>query len=233
MLIDSPIAVIDSGMGGLKFLKGLKNTYKSENLIYLADNAFMPYGNKSEDEIKRRLFFLTKFLIDNFNIKMLVLACNTASMVGLDYLRNEFNINIFGVNPKINQEETGIICTKLTAKKLSEKNVVGLPKLAEFVENNILCNEKIEKYLKRVGKKHKLDRYKSIVLGCTHYELIKPSFEKVFPQIKFLSPIQNSLDEIKSRFKPEEKERIGECFIFSSLASKSYTDKLNSILETL
>ena len=57
MLIDSPIAVIDSGMGGLKFLKGLKNTYKSENLIYLADNAFMPYGNKSEDEIKRRLFF--------------------------------------------------------------------------------------------------------------------------------------------------------------------------------
>ena len=75
----APIGVIDSGIGGLSLLKSLVSKYPNENYIYLADNLNMPYGNKSKKWIVSRICELINYLYDNFNVKLVILACNTAS----------------------------------------------------------------------------------------------------------------------------------------------------------
>ena len=109
----SPIAVIDSGLGGLKLCKKLRNEYGEENIIYFADDDFMPYGNKTYNQLKSRLEKIINQLIDSFDIKMAVLACNTISAI---FLRSKlrFDIPVFVVSP-IDFDAT-VICTKMTAK---------------------------------------------------------------------------------------------------------------------
>ena len=98
MYKNSPIAVIDSGIGGLTLLKELHKKYPNENYIYLADNRCMPYGNKSARFIKHRLLELVNYLYDNFNVKLVILGCNTASISALEYLQKHSPVEVWGLN---------------------------------------------------------------------------------------------------------------------------------------
>ena len=117
-----PIGVFDSGLGGLTVVKALKKLLPNESIIYFGDTARLPYGVKSKDLVKQYSIQITKFLIQK-NAKIIIIACNTATAMALNVLRNKFSSNpIIGViEPgvqqailKTNNKQIGVIGTIAT-----------------------------------------------------------------------------------------------------------------------
>lgn len=188
----SYIGVFDSGIGGLTVARELIKTLPTENIVYLGDTARVPYGIKSRSTVTRftqeGLNFLT-----NFKLKSIVIACNTASSYALPSLENKFDIPIFGViSPGVKQSikstsnnKIGIIGTKATINSQSYKEKIlshndnievfqkSCPLFVSLAEEGWIDNEityKVaEKYLEEL-KKVSID---TLILGCTHYPILK------------------------------------------------------------
>lgn len=94
------IGIFDSGVGGLSIAKEIRKLLPHENIIYFADSAYCPYGEKEPAVIKKRVFTLSDFLISK-GAKLLVVACNTASIVSLDDIRKQYDIPVVGVEPAV------------------------------------------------------------------------------------------------------------------------------------
>jgi glutamate racemase len=211
---DQPIGLFDSGIGGLTVAKAIKERLPKEKLIYFGDTAHLPYGDKSPDSIKYYAIRIAQFLLDN-NCKMIVIACNTASALAYDTVKDFVGKRALVVNvidpvvKKITAEKKiksiGVIGTKGTiksgihAKKLTEANkalqVHGLatPLLVPMIEegffNNKISRAVIDSYLSRP----KLKKIDALILGCTHYPLIKNEIEGIY-QGKI--PLIDSADEV-------------------------------------
>src|SRR5690606_35759737 len=100
--VDAPILVLDSGLGGISILNALQKKLPNENFIYFADYAFLPYGEKSEIEIKTRCKNIVEAFISQTHQsipKAIVLACNTATASAISFLRASFDIEFFGTEP--------------------------------------------------------------------------------------------------------------------------------------
>ena len=126
-----PIGVFDSGVGGLSVLIELKKLLPRENFVFLADQKYVPYGEKSKKELLKLVFKITDYFIKHHNIKMMIIACNTASCYTIDYLREKFAIPIVGVIPAVKPAlaltkngKIAILSTPATAKSLDRKSVV-------------------------------------------------------------------------------------------------------------
>jgi glutamate racemase len=186
------IGIFDSGIGGLTVLKEIIAKLPEENTIYLGDTARVPYGIRSPETVTRYSFENTRFLLSQ-EIKMLVVACNTASAVSLDAVKKEFPLPIIGVLEPgaraavavTKTRKVGVIGTEATInsgayekaiKKLgADIEVFSLPcpLFVPLVEEGWIENDVAElvalKYL--AGLKNK--RIDTLVLGCTHYPLLK------------------------------------------------------------
>jgi glutamate racemase len=186
------IGIFDSGIGGLTVLKEIIAKLPEENTIYLGDTARVPYGIRSPETVTRYSFENTRFLLSQ-EIKMLVVACNTASAVSLDAVKKEFPLPIIGVLEPgaraavavTKTRKVGVIGTEATInsgayekaiKKLgADIEVFSLPcpLFVPLVEEGWIENDVAElvalKYL--AGFKDK--RIDTLVLGCTHYPLLK------------------------------------------------------------
>ncbi len=221
---NSPIAIIDSGIGGLALLKEISRKYPNENYIYLADNQYMPYGNKGATFLKKRLLELVQYLIDDFNVKMAILACHTASAVSLDYVQKHCKIPVLGLNlNNFSTSSNKIICTRLTAKKYTNLDICACTKLASIIEDNIFD---INTLKRRIAKT--LDRAEilehNIVLGCTHYELVANVFKALYPNKNFVLPCKEFVSNL--RLDNNHSDKRGDILMISSLATKAYIDKL-------
>lgn len=194
-----PIGVFDSGVGGLTALKAIKSIMPFENVIYLADTANMPYGNKSKEEI---VDFINKDL--NFfkskNVKAVLAACGTASSY-MDLIQNSSE-NVIGViKPacraalKITKNnKIGILGTNATIKSCSyQKELYKLnnevechqkacPQLASLIENGNInleskkLKEALEKYITPLLEKN----VDTVILGCTHYSVVSDVIKNIF-----------------------------------------------------
>lgn len=197
MAKSSPIGIFDSGVGGLSIAKEIRKLLPHEDLLYFADSAYCPYGEKPPALIKQRVFTLGDFLISK-GAKLLVVACNTASIVSLDDLRSYYKLPVVGVEPAVKPAvaatQTGTIGVLATGVTLSgdrfsalvkrfcnKTNVVTqpCPGLVELVEsgntNSPQAEEMLRKYLKPLINKNA----DTIVLGCTHYPFLRPLIHKI------------------------------------------------------
>ena len=111
-MINGPIGIFDSGIGGITIYNAINKLMPNESIIYLSDNLNSPYGNKSKEEIKNFSTKNTNWLIEK-GCKIIVVACNTATTNSIDYLRNTYKIPFVGVEPAIkpaaNNTKTGVI----------------------------------------------------------------------------------------------------------------------------
>jgi glutamate racemase len=211
---NQPIGLFDSGIGGLTVAKAIKEKLPKERLIYFGDTAHLPYGDKSPDSIKYYAIRIAQFLLDQ-HCKMIVIACNTASALAYDTVKDFVGKRAYVVNvidPVVNKivtegkiKKVGVIGTKGTiksgihAKKLTEASefieVKGLatPLLVPMIEegffNNKISRAVIDSYLSRP----KLNKIDALILGCTHYPLIKKEIEGIY-QGKI--PLIDSADEV-------------------------------------
>lgn len=195
---DHPIGVFDSGIGGLTVAAALRKRLPGEDIIYLGDTARVPYGTKSVETVKRYAMECSLYLL-NKGVKLIVIACNTASAVALDHLQAVLRVPIIGVvEPGVKAalrikgcKNIGIMGTPATIassayqkrlKELSpsiEAHSKACPLLVPLIEEGRLDGKiteaVLEDYLKTLKRKH-ID---SLILGCTHYPLLKPIIAKV------------------------------------------------------
>lgn len=194
---NSPIGIFDSGIGGTSIWKEINTLLPYENSIYLSDSKYAPYGEKSKEEIIQLSIKNTEFLL-NKNVKIIVVACNTATTNAISYLRSNYTIPFIGIEPAIKpaslntkSKKIGILATKgtlnsdLFAKTSSvykeditiiEQIGEGLVKLIE--KGKIESNEMftlLTKYLQPMIK-NDIDY---LVLGCTHYPYLIPQIKKI------------------------------------------------------
>lgn len=226
-----PIAILDSGIGGVTLLSEMAKKYPNENYIYLADNEYMPYGNKNAKFIKTRLLELVNYLYDTFNVKLVILACHTASISALEYLKQHSPIKVIGLNLKtLATNDYKILCTKLSSKGYSDLNVHTCSKLAKAIEDNIFDATALNRKLKNVINKANINE-SNIILGCTHYELVASKFRALYPNKHFILPCHEFVASLKLD-KPNIEQSLGDILIISTLPTKSYIDKLWKIFNS-
>lgn len=192
-----PIGVFDSGVGGLTIFSEIKKLLPHENIIFVADQANVPYSGKTKKELVTITTKIAKFLVDH-DVKMLVVACNTASVYALDALRSKFQLPIIGIVPvvKTAAEETrnrqiGILSTVATSrsdyqKKLIEKFAdslmvinIGTDKLVPFIERGEFRGNGIEAVLNKVLSKFKSEGVDTLALGCSHFSFLRGEIREI------------------------------------------------------
>ena len=195
-----PIGVLDSGLGGISVLRELVRLMPEEDYIYFGDSKNAPYGTKSADEVLSLTRNTVSFLLGQ-GAKAIVVACNTATSVAIQALRQEYpSIPIIGIEPALKPAVEAkahstvlVMATPMTLKKEKFSDLmhryesdariikVPCPGLVELIEGGILEGPQMEAYLKKVfagfGKEH-MD---AVVLGCTHFPLVKEEIKKALP----------------------------------------------------
>lgn len=194
---EAPIGVFDSGAGGLTILSALRQELAYENYVYFGDTAHCPYGMRSKSEIIGLSIRASRFLFEQ-DVKLIVVACNTASQEALDILRATFPIPFVGVVPAVKpaaqitkKGRIGIAATYQATKsvylrQLIEKFAAGIqvytlgcPDLVTLVEqgevSGITAEEAVRSALKPLLEKD----VDVVVLGCTHFPALRPTFEHV------------------------------------------------------
>ena len=196
------IGVFDSGIGGLTTLKEIRKLLPNENYIYYADTENNPYGEKSDEE----LFEIVSNIVDKLlleKVKIIVIACNTATTRCIKKLREKYIINFIGTEPAIkvacdnNFKNTIVMATPGTISserthmlvelnKKDNQNIILLPceGLASAIESK--NKNKINELLHKLLDQYKNDNIDSIVLGCTHYPHIKKEIKSFFPNCKLI-----------------------------------------------
>ena len=195
-----PIGIFDSGIGGLTVANAIHHHLPKESLIYFGDTAHLPYGDKSPEAIRNYSLKITDFLLEK-KVKMIVIACNTASSIAYDAVKKHMGKKAILVNvidPVVKAVTTGkfhrigVIGTKATiksdvyAKKIRMQNKklevasLATPLLAPMIEegffNNKISTTIIDSYLSRP----KIKKIDSLILACTHYPLIRPEIERYY-----------------------------------------------------
>ena len=194
---NNSIGFFDSGIGGITIWESVNRLLPNENTIYLADSKNSPYGKKTNDELTNISKENVEFLI-NKKCKLIVVACNTATTNSINFLRKSYNLPFIGIEPAIKPAalntktgKIGVLATKGTlGSSLFEKtsnihgqNVEIIEQhglgLVELIEKGIYSGSKIDSLLKEYLNPMLENNIDKLVLGCTHYPLIKESIKKI------------------------------------------------------
>lgn len=195
------VGVFDSGLGGLTVLKSILKVFRNAEIFYIADTEYAPYGEKSSQEILDRCDKITAYLLENYGIEALIVACNTATSAAIKHLREKFPFLIVigtepGIKPAIlntKSSNVGILATPATLKgdkyqllvnelssikkvKLYEQACIGL---VEEIEKGEIDSSKTYSMLENWLKPMKASNVDTIVLGCTHYPLVDDVIKKI------------------------------------------------------
>lgn len=214
------IGIFDSGLGGLTVLKVLAQKFPNESFCYLGDIARLPYGNKSPETIRRYGLQILKFLKSR-NVKALIIACNSASTVFLG--ENEFEgiplLNVIepgsaaalkvAADKKIavlgTSATIGSHAYRDTIKKLSaEVEVIeqACPLLVPLVEEGMVSDPITEMVAERYLAEIKAQKIKTVILGCTHYPVLKTDLQKVLgPEVRLVESGEVLAERLEDLFK--------------------------------
>ncbi|WP_020484478.1 glutamate racemase [Methylomonas sp. MK1] len=240
---DAPIGVFDSGVGGLSVLRAIRAELPREDLLYVADSGYAPYGDRDADFIADRATTITELLLDA-GVKAIVVACNTATVVAIEKLRAWCPVPVVAMEPAIKPAaqttQSGVVGVLATSRTLASPSVARLcaaygkdieillqpcPGLVEQVEKAQLHSEATRELL--VGYLSPLLRAgaDTIVLGCTHYPfLVTLISEIVGPDVAIIDPATAVAKELarrlQSKLMPVSGERLAEVSFYSSTAAE-------------
>lgn len=257
-LQSAPIGVFDSGVGGLTVAREIMRQIPKEKIVYFGDTARVPYGSKSKDTVTKYSKQIIRFLRTQ-NVKAIVIACNTASAYALDEIEKEIDIPIIGVvrpGAKVAVEATrngkiGVIATEGTIssqiystyiKQINENvNVIGkaCPLFVPLVEEGLLKDPVTDEIAMRYLSELIDIDIDTLILGCTHYPLIRSTVGKIMgDKVTLVNPAYETARELKEMLEAEdllnEKETgLGEnkYRFFVSDGAEKFKRFANSILK--
>ncbi len=192
-----PIGVLDSGVGGISVLKHIHALLPHENLMYVADSKYAPYGNKTPEEIIARCMTIADFLIAQ-HVKVLVVACNTATAAAIGAMRETYDLPIIGMEPAVKPAaeatKNGVIGVLATVGTLQSAQFAALLEsygrnvrvvtqgcvgLVECIERGELDAPETRALLEKYLKPLLAEGADTIVLGCTHYPFVKAQIQHI------------------------------------------------------
>jgi len=210
------IGFIDSGVGGLTVVKEVLKQLPYETIYYVGDTARSPYGPRPAEQVKQFTWEITHFLLEK-NIKMLVIACNTATAAALDGLKQHLSIPVVGVilpgsraAIKVTENRNvGIIGTEGTIKSkeyekaIENKNKdlkvtsLACPRFVPIVESNQYASSVAKRVVRETLLPFKNSDMDTLILGCTHYPLLKPIIQNVMgDDVKLIDSGAETLNEV-------------------------------------
>ena len=215
---NAPIGVFDSGVGGLTVAREIMRQIPNERIVYFGDTARVPYGSKSKDNIIKFSRQIIRFL-QTENVKAIVIACNTASALALDEMQQEFDLPILGVvkpGAKVAVETTankriGLIGTEANIrsgvytryiKSLDDEAKVfekACPLFVPLVEEGWLHDDITLQVASRYLEELKEKDLDTLIMGCTHYPLIRSTIRKVMgDKVNLVNPAYETAIELKN-----------------------------------
>lgn len=257
MGVNAPIGVFDSGVGGLTVAREIMRQIPDERMIYFGDTARLPYGSKSKETVTRYSRQIVRFLKTK-EVKAIVVACNTATAYALEDIKKELDIPVIGVidaaarvasrvsrNGKIGVVgTTGTIESGMYTKALKAYNpqvqVYGkaCPLLVSLVEEGWLHDSVTEEVVSRYWRDLEYKSIDTLILGCTHYPLLRSIFRKVAGEsVTLVNPAYETAMELgtlldeKGLRCDEKVDLAGQKYEFYvSDAAEKFCDFANSIL---
>ncbi len=251
MANNSPIGLFDSGVGGLTVVREFMEKMPNEDLIYFGDTARVPYGSKSKEIVTEYSKQIVNFL-ESKNVKMIVIACNTATALAYEDLKKYTDIPIIEViTPgsksaieNTNNKKVGIIGTEATIKSCAYVDKIKsidssievfqqacslfVPLVEEGWVDKEVTNEICREYLYEITKKG-ID---TLVLGCTHYPVLKDKIEKICDQINVINPASETAESAKTYLMKNGLQAVNRKGNYK-LYTSDYTEKFDEICRRL
>jgi glutamate racemase len=204
----APIAVFDSGVGGLTVLREIRALLPAEALVYLADSAWCPYGGRPLEQIRERSVRIGRYMQEQTGAKLLVVACNTASGAALEALREALSLPVVGMEPAVKPAvrltrngRVGVLATDGTVASERFRRLLrahaggvevvarGCPGLADLVEEGEFAGERVRAALEPHLAALRDAGVDTVVLGCTHYPYLREAIQEVLgEEVRLLDP---------------------------------------------
>ena len=227
-----PIGIFDSGVGGISVMSHIQSLLPNESLVYVADSLFAPYGLRSKDMILERSKTAIDYLIKKKSVKLIVVACNTATAAAIQELRQIYEIPIIGMEPAIKPATKATICKKVgilaTNSTLESAKFSALletysgeidfytqpcPGLVELIEQGRIDDSTIKNLIQKYLNPLLERKVDTIVLGCTHYVFIRNIIENIMgSEVKIIDTglavakhVKSELEKFSLQNKSKEK----------------------------
>lgn len=252
--LTAPVGFFDSGIGGLSVLRAARRVLPRENLVYFADSAHCPYGDKSGDFVRQRALAISRFLLAQ-GAKAIVVACNSASEAALELLRSTFpGLAIIGVEPAVKvaqslsvNKKIGVLGTALTLQgkrffRLLENFSAGMEVytqpvagLVELVEAGCFDDARTTAILKKNLRPLLKKKVDTLVLGCTHYPLLRDQIAALCgPRVEVIDTAEPVARQLWRRLVSSERLNPGpgggQIGYFSSGAAETVTPVVRRIM---
>lgn len=222
-----PIGVFDSGLGGLTVLRELYRQLPQESILYFADTARLPYGNRSYNELVQFVRQIISWMVEQ-GVKMVIMACNTCSALALDTVRSEFNIPILGVilpgaRGAIEMgKRIGVIATPATATSNAYRQAileinnavkvwqVSCPEFVPLIEQNRLNDPYVRQVAQGYLASLREKQIDTLIYGCTHYPYLAPILKDLLPPtVRFIDPAQYVVKAIEQELELMGLQHLG------------------------
>lgn len=244
----NPIGVFDSGIGGLTVVKALRDLLPREDIFYIGDTARVPYGSKSPSTVERYSFEITRMLREA-NAKAIVVACNTASAVALPRLQEKMDVPVVGViepgaaaaAAATKNGRIGVIGTRATIKSCAYETALRrrnnalqvlskpCPLLVPLIEEGWLDDDVTDRAIARYLAPLTDLKIDTLVLGCTHYPLLRPAFARFLgPNVTLVDSAQNCARAVAEMLR---EKRIGSRATAQGKLRVALTDKPDAFLD--
>ncbi|KAF1301160.1 MULTISPECIES: glutamate racemase [Enterococcus] len=212
---EQPIGFIDSGVGGLTVVKEALKQLPNESIVYLGDTARCPYGPRPAEQVVEFTWQMTNFLLEK-KIKLLVIACNTATAVALEEIKDQLPIPVVGVILPgsraavkfTKNQRIGVIGTQGTIRSGSYERAIraktpsskvfslACPKFVPIVESNEYQSSVAKKIVAETLLPLKNKKIDTLVLGCTHYPLLRPLIQNVVGNVHLIDSGAETVGEV-------------------------------------
>ena len=243
------IGVFDSGLGGLTCVRELIKKMPHENVVFLADNKNVPYGSKTREQI--RVFTMNNtFFLNRFDLKALIIACNTSEANARDIVEDNVNVPIYGViRPAAKaaikatkNKKIGLFATPMAVRSKKYETIitelcvdakiysVECPKFVPMIEDGRFSDDDdelmktISEYLEPLLEKG-ID---TLILGCTHYDVLMEIFEKHYPDLNIVSSSRCVIDEMLNDLNIKEDKESERKYFTTALDERF--DKVSKLI---
>ena len=247
-MTDRPIGLFDSGIGGLSILREVRRLLPAEDLVYLADQAHVPYGSRPAGEVRTFSVGITHFLLEH-QAKVIVVACNTASAVALRHLRQSFpDVAFVGMEPAVKPAAqatrtrvVGVLATPTTFAGELFASVVerfgagvrvieqAVPGLVERIEAGDLTGPVTRRIVEQALEPLLAQGADTIVLACTHYPFVIPMIQELAgPDIEVIDPSPAVARQVKRVLDEQgtgsERVHQGRLLLYTSGETRNLTE---------
>ena len=248
------IAFFDSGIGGLTVLKRALAVMPNETYLYYADTRNVPYGVKPKDDVRTYIFEAVDFLAKQ-NIQALVVACNTATSVAINDLRNRYAFPIVGMEPAVKPaivrnagKKIIVFATSLTLKESKLETLIDtldtehkverreLDRLVTFAENFEFETPLVQRYLQEKLAHTRWEQYETVVLGCTHFLYYRDRIQALIgSNIQLIDGNEGTVNRLVNIVGPNRSARPDDAprIVFYSSGIEETPDRANRLMELL